>query len=228
MSEIHFGCFLFQALIGAINDDLKLRSSLQGESVVGVSLIECKMDHPSHLLSFLHFLLLSLLPTSPSSPFFPLLPPLLPLPALLSYMYLLLSFPHSSTSSSLQFSIQQQFGAKAPIMFPDKSVTMCQVCSAHFTFTSRRHHCRACGKVCLSVCLPVFLLVCLPLSVCLPICPSVCFLCVTSFTQTFLPTSGGVWQVFPVESLPGIHGQDRESVQGLLPHLETRWVQVFS
>ncbi|CAI8041251.1 FYVE, RhoGEF and PH domain-containing protein 6 [Geodia barretti] len=39
------------------------------------------------------------------------------------------------------------FGAQAPIMVPDKSVTMCQVCSTLFTFTFRRHHCRGCGKV---------------------------------------------------------------------------------
>jgi FYVE/RhoGEF/PH domain-containing protein 5/6 len=39
------------------------------------------------------------------------------------------------------------FGAQAPIMVPDKSVTMCQACSAAFTFTFRRHHCRGCGKV---------------------------------------------------------------------------------
>jgi hypothetical protein len=32
-------------------------------------------------------------------------------------------------------------------MVPDKSVTMCQVCSTLFTFTFRRHHCRGCGKV---------------------------------------------------------------------------------
>ena len=39
------------------------------------------------------------------------------------------------------------FGAQAPIMVPDKSVTMCQACSAVFSFTFRRHHCRGCGKV---------------------------------------------------------------------------------
>ena len=52
------------------------------------------------------------------------------------------------TCYSLQMRvITGQFGAQAPIMVPDKSVTMCQVCSAVFTFTFRRHHCRGCGKV---------------------------------------------------------------------------------
>ena len=37
-------------------------------------------------------------------------------------------------------------------MVPDKSVTMCQTCSAEFTILFRRHHCRACGKVRASMC----------------------------------------------------------------------------
>ena len=35
----------------------------------------------------------------------------------------------------------------APVMVPDKSVSMCQVCGDEFTVIFRRHHCRACGKV---------------------------------------------------------------------------------
>ena len=36
---------------------------------------------------------------------------------------------------------------QAPVWIPDKRVTMCQLCTAAFTVTFRRHHCRACGKV---------------------------------------------------------------------------------
>lgn len=38
-------------------------------------------------------------------------------------------------------------GEEYPIWIPDERVTMCQVCTAEFTLTFRRHHCRACGKV---------------------------------------------------------------------------------
>ncbi|ODM99815.1 FYVE, RhoGEF and PH domain-containing protein 6 [Orchesella cincta] len=35
----------------------------------------------------------------------------------------------------------------APVWIQDQRVTMCQLCTAEFTVTFRRHHCRACGKV---------------------------------------------------------------------------------
>lgn len=38
-------------------------------------------------------------------------------------------------------------GAKAPLWVPDARVTMCMLCTCGFTFTWRRHHCRACGRV---------------------------------------------------------------------------------
>ncbi|XP_063608585.1 FYVE, RhoGEF and PH domain-containing protein 6-like [Penaeus indicus] len=38
-------------------------------------------------------------------------------------------------------------GKQAPVWIPDYRVTMCQQCTAEFTLTFRRHHCRACGKV---------------------------------------------------------------------------------
>ncbi|XP_045100990.1 FYVE, RhoGEF and PH domain-containing protein 6-like [Portunus trituberculatus] len=38
-------------------------------------------------------------------------------------------------------------GKQAPVWIPDYRVTMCQHCTATFTLTFRRHHCRACGKV---------------------------------------------------------------------------------
>lgn len=37
--------------------------------------------------------------------------------------------------------------SQAPIWIPDSRVTMCQLCTAAFTVTFRRHHCRCCGKV---------------------------------------------------------------------------------
>lgn len=36
---------------------------------------------------------------------------------------------------------------QAPVWIQDSRVTMCQLCTAEFTVTFRRHHCRACGKV---------------------------------------------------------------------------------
>lgn len=40
-----------------------------------------------------------------------------------------------------------KLGRQAPIWIQDKSTTMCQICTAEFTVTFRRHHCRCCGKV---------------------------------------------------------------------------------
>ncbi|KAA0187848.1 hypothetical protein HAZT_HAZT008847 [Hyalella azteca] len=40
-----------------------------------------------------------------------------------------------------------ELGKQAPIWVPDYRVSMCQVCTAEFSLTFRRHHCRACGKV---------------------------------------------------------------------------------
>jgi FYVE/RhoGEF/PH domain-containing protein 5/6 len=40
----------------------------------------------------------------------------------------------------------------APIYEPDENVTKCQLCESEFTFTFRRHHCRACGKVVCNPC----------------------------------------------------------------------------
>ena len=38
-------------------------------------------------------------------------------------------------------------GRIAPKWVPDAEAPACMNCEAKFTFTKRRHHCRACGKV---------------------------------------------------------------------------------
>ncbi|KAF2364295.1 Dbl (DH) domain [Trinorchestia longiramus] len=40
-----------------------------------------------------------------------------------------------------------ELGKQAPLWVPDYRVSMCQACTAEFSLTFRRHHCRACGKV---------------------------------------------------------------------------------
>ncbi|XP_018420708.1 PREDICTED: zinc finger FYVE domain-containing protein 16 [Nanorana parkeri] len=43
-------------------------------------------------------------------------------------------------------------GHRQPTWIPDSEAPNCMNCSIKFTFTKRRHHCRACGKVFCSVC----------------------------------------------------------------------------
>ncbi|KAL4236306.1 Zinc finger FYVE domain-containing protein 9 [Mactra antiquata] len=43
-------------------------------------------------------------------------------------------------------------GKVAPKWIPDAEAPICMSCEARFTFTKRRHHCRACGKVFCSTC----------------------------------------------------------------------------
>ncbi|XP_069088772.1 zinc finger FYVE domain-containing protein 9 [Pleurodeles waltl] len=43
-------------------------------------------------------------------------------------------------------------GEVAPVWVPDSKASNCMKCEAKFTFTKRRHHCRACGKVFCATC----------------------------------------------------------------------------
>ncbi|XP_052774199.1 LOW QUALITY PROTEIN: zinc finger FYVE domain-containing protein 9-like [Mya arenaria] len=43
-------------------------------------------------------------------------------------------------------------GQVAPKWIPDSEAPICMSCNSRFTFTKRRHHCRACGKVFCSLC----------------------------------------------------------------------------
>ncbi|XP_074525339.1 zinc finger FYVE domain-containing protein 9 isoform X2 [Halichoeres trimaculatus] len=43
-------------------------------------------------------------------------------------------------------------GEVAPVWVPDAQAQVCMKCGVKFTFTKRRHHCRACGKVFCAVC----------------------------------------------------------------------------
>ena len=46
-----------------------------------------------------------------------------------------------------------ELGDTAPVWVPDGQVTMCQECCALFSLVTRRHHCRACGRVLCGGCL---------------------------------------------------------------------------
>lgn len=39
-------------------------------------------------------------------------------------------------------------GKKPPFWVPDSDASSCMLCDVKFTVLKRRHHCRACGKVC--------------------------------------------------------------------------------
>nr|XP_015210828.1 PREDICTED: zinc finger FYVE domain-containing protein 9 isoform X1 [Lepisosteus oculatus]XP_015210829.1 PREDICTED: zinc finger FYVE domain-containing protein 9 isoform X1 [Lepisosteus oculatus]XP_015210830.1 PREDICTED: zinc finger FYVE domain-containing protein 9 isoform X1 [Lepisosteus oculatus]XP_015210831.1 PREDICTED: zinc finger FYVE domain-containing protein 9 isoform X1 [Lepisosteus oculatus]XP_015210832.1 PREDICTED: zinc finger FYVE domain-containing protein 9 isoform X1 [Lepisosteus len=43
-------------------------------------------------------------------------------------------------------------GEVAPVWVPDSQAPICMKCEVKFTFTKRRHHCRACGKVFCAAC----------------------------------------------------------------------------
>lgn len=39
-------------------------------------------------------------------------------------------------------------GKQPPFWIPDSDASSCMLCDIKFTVLKRRHHCRACGKVC--------------------------------------------------------------------------------
>ncbi|XP_013412068.1 zinc finger FYVE domain-containing protein 16 isoform X2 [Lingula anatina] len=43
--------------------------------------------------------------------------------------------------------VTTQLGKVGPLWIPDSEAATCMNCNSRFTFTRRRHHCRACGKV---------------------------------------------------------------------------------
>ncbi|KAM9801239.1 zinc finger FYVE domain-containing protein 16 [Neosynchiropus ocellatus] len=47
---------------------------------------------------------------------------------------------------------EEQLGSRQPAWVPDADAPACMNCEQRFTFTKRRHHCRACGKVYCAVC----------------------------------------------------------------------------
>lgn len=63
--------------------------------------------------------------------------------------------PSESPDNDLQAGQQGVFSRKpfsslgevAPVWVPDSQAPICMKCEVKFTFTKRRHHCRACGKV---------------------------------------------------------------------------------
>ena len=44
--------------------------------------------------------------------------------------------------------MHSDFGSIAPFWVPDTEAPVCMLCGVKFTMWKRRHHCRACGKVC--------------------------------------------------------------------------------
>uniref|UniRef100_A0A674A744 Zinc finger FYVE-type containing 9 n=1 Tax=Salmo trutta TaxID=8032 RepID=A0A674A744_SALTR len=53
-------------------------------------------------------------------------------------------YHHQGALSRKQLS---SLGDVAPVWVPDSQAPVCMKCEVRFTFTKRRHHCRACGKV---------------------------------------------------------------------------------
>lgn len=68
-----------------------------------------------------------------------------------------LLIPSESPDNDLQAGQQlkkpfSSLGEVAPVWVPDSQAPICMKCEVKFTFTKRRHHCRACGKVFCAAC----------------------------------------------------------------------------
>lgn len=53
----------------------------------------------------------------------------------------------SARSTNLKRNDMEELGSRQPEWMPDAEAPNCMKCNQKFTFTKRRHHCRACGKV---------------------------------------------------------------------------------
>lgn len=51
-----------------------------------------------------------------------------------------------SDNSLVEFNVV--LGKQPPFWIPDSDAPSCMLCDTKFTVLKRRHHCRACGKVC--------------------------------------------------------------------------------
>lgn len=55
--------------------------------------------------------------------------------------------PDNDLQAGQQSALFSSLGEVAPMWVPDSQAPVCMKCEVKFTFTKRRHHCRACGKV---------------------------------------------------------------------------------
>ncbi|XP_030582958.1 zinc finger FYVE domain-containing protein 9 [Archocentrus centrarchus] len=62
------------------------------------------------------------------------------------------STPQTSPAGILSKDRGTVLGEVAPVWVPDAEAQVCMKCGVKFTFTKRRHHCRACGKVFCALC----------------------------------------------------------------------------
>ncbi|KAJ8380682.1 hypothetical protein SKAU_G00014600 [Synaphobranchus kaupii] len=60
--------------------------------------------------------------------------------------------PEDSAPPDRELRVHRSLGAKQPSWVPDSDAPCCMNCLQRFTFTRRRHHCRACGKVYCAMC----------------------------------------------------------------------------
>lgn len=63
----------------------------------------------------------------------------------LLYLHAFIFSPHDKEPFPKQ---QPKIGLVKPFWIPDADAPNCMHCGVKFTVIKRRHHCRACGKVC--------------------------------------------------------------------------------